>query len=100
MRSQDKGNTFIVVDIQTDIFKANHQIERSSFVKLNYDCTKEFVLNVKQWANKWFCSKEISIEWRDTVNSHTTPGNNATLSETHKTGMPICLLTSGCNTAV
>ena len=54
LRSQDKGNRFVVVvvDKQTDIVKENHQIERSSFVKLNYDPTKDFILNVKQWADK------------------------------------------------
>ena len=101
LRSQEKGNRFVVVDKQTDIVKANHQIERSSFVKLNYDPTKDFILNVKQWANKWVCEKEISAEWRDyIVNNHATPGKNATSYKTHKTGMPVRLLTSGCNTAI
>ena len=49
LRSQDKGNRFVVVDKQTDIVKANQEIGRSSFVKLNYDTTKEFISNVKQW---------------------------------------------------
>ena len=62
LRSQDKGNRFVVVDKETDIVKANHQIERSSFVKLNYDPTKDLILNIKQWADKWVCEKEISAE--------------------------------------
>ena len=91
----------VVVDKQTDIVKADHQIERSSFVKLNYDPTKDFILNVKQWANRWVYGKEISAEWRDyIVSNHATPGKNATLYKTHKTGMPVRLLTSGCNTAI
>ena len=49
LRSQDKGNRFVVVDKQTDIVKANQETGRSSFVKLNYDTTKEFISNVKQW---------------------------------------------------
>ena len=49
LRSQDKGNRFVVVDKQTDIVKANQEIGGSSFVKLNYDTTKEFIPNVKQW---------------------------------------------------
>ena len=101
LRSQDKGNRFVVVDKQTDIAKANHQIERSSFVKLNYDSTKDFILNVKEWADKWVCEKEILAEWRDyIVNNHATPGKSATLHKTHKTGMPVRLLTSGCNRAI
>ena len=91
----------VVVDKQTDIVKADHQIERSSFVKLNYDPTKDFILNVKQWVNRWVYGKEISAEWRDyIVNNHATPGKNATLYKTHKTGMPVRLLTSGWNTAI
>ena len=80
VRSQDKGNKFVVADKQTDIVEANHQIERSSFVKINYDPTKEFILNVKQWADNWVFKKEISVEWRDCiVNNHATPGKNNTL---------------------
>ena len=97
MGSQDKDNRLVVVHEQTDIVKANHQIERSSFVKLNYDSTKDFTLSVKQLADKWICKKEISAEWRDyIVNNHATPGKNATLYKAHKTGMSVCLPTSGC----
>ena len=49
LRSQDKGSRFVVVDKQTAIVKANHQIERS---RLSYDPTKEFNLNVNHWAEK------------------------------------------------
>ena len=35
LKSQDKGSRFVAVDKQADIVKANHQIERSIFVKLN-----------------------------------------------------------------
>ena len=47
LSSQDKGNKFVVVQKQTDIAKVNRQIETSSFVKLHYDATEEFILNVK-----------------------------------------------------
>ena len=57
LRSLDKGNRFVVFHKQTDIVKVNQQIERSSFVKLNYNPTKEFISNVKQWADKWACKK-------------------------------------------
>ena len=36
MRLQDKGNRFIIVDKQTYCEKANEQIERSSFLKIDY----------------------------------------------------------------
>ena len=47
------------------------------------------------------CKKEISVEWRDYIaNDHSTPGKNTTLYKTHKTGVPVRLLTSECNTAI
>lgn len=52
LRSQDKVNRFVVANKQTDVIKANHQIQRSSFDKLNYDPIKNFFSNVKQWADK------------------------------------------------
>ena len=52
MRLQDKGNRFIIVDKQTDHEKADEQIERSSFLKIDYDSI--------QWNSnrrtKLFCS--------------------------------------------
>ena len=59
LRSQDKGSRFVIVDKQTAIVKANHQIERS---RLNYDSTKEFNLNVDHWAEKQVLKKEISVQ--------------------------------------
>ena len=59
LRSQDKGSRFVIVDKQTAIVKANHQIERS---RLNYDPTKEFNLNVDHWAEKQVLKKEISVQ--------------------------------------
>ena len=37
------NHRFVVVDKQTDIVETNDQKGRSSFVKLNYDPTKEFI---------------------------------------------------------
>ena len=39
IRLQDKGNRFVIVDQKTDRLKAQQQIGRSSFVKLNHDPT-------------------------------------------------------------
>ena len=39
MRLEDKGNRFIIVDKQTDHEKADEQIERSSFLKIDHDPT-------------------------------------------------------------
>ena len=81
MRSQDEGNRFVVVDKQTDIVKANYQIERSSFVKLNYDPTIEFIFNSGPTVDL-ICSLLIEVMQRgikdmshsqdtiDTLNEH------------------------------
>ena len=46
------------MDLLLLLIKANHPIEGSSFVKLTYDPTKEFILNVKQWADKCVFTKK------------------------------------------
>ena len=61
MRSQDKGNRFVVVDKQTDIVKTNHQIERSSFVKPNYP-NKEFISNFNSWMTNGFVKNEFQLK--------------------------------------
>ena len=101
MRLQDKGNRFIIVDKETDKEKALEQINRSSFIKLNHDPTKEHILKVSNWANNWHEKGEISKEWKEFItNNEAQPGKNATLYKTHKIGNPVRLLTSGCNTAI
>ena len=52
MRLQDKGNRFIIVDKQTDCEKDNDQIERSSFLKIDYDPTTLHINKVKEWTIK------------------------------------------------
>ena len=44
------------------LFKGNHKIERISFLKLNYEPPKGFILNVTQWADKkWVHIKKIQL---------------------------------------
>ena len=101
MRLQDKGNRFIIVDKQTDHEKADEQIERSSFLKIDYDPTTLHIDKVKEWATKWISRNEISKEWaKYIVNENAVPGKNSTLYKTHKPNNPVRLLTTGCNTAI
>ena len=101
MRLQDKGNRFIIVDKQTDCEKANEQIERSSFLKIDYDPTTLHINKVKDWTNKWISRNEISKEWaKYIVNVNAVPGKNNILYKTHKPNNPVRLLTTGCNTAI
>ena len=101
MRLQDKGNRFIIVDKQTDCEKANEQIKRSSFLKIDYDSTILHINKVKDWTTKWISRNEISKEWaKYIVNENAVPGKNSTLYKTHKANNPVRLLTTGCNTAI
>ena len=101
MRTQDKGNRFVIVDKETDQIKAQEQIARSSFVELQHDPTLQHIQEVEKWATKWFESGQVTKDWRDfIVNKSAAPGKNSTLYKTHKTGNPVRLLTSGCNTAI
>ena len=43
MRLQDKGNRFVIVDKQTDKLKAEQQISKSNFIRLDYDPTEEHI---------------------------------------------------------
>ena len=47
MRLQDKGNRFAIVNRNTDRLKAQQQIGRSSFVKLNHDPINTHIKKVK-----------------------------------------------------
>ena len=60
MRLQDKGNKFVIVDKQTDKLKAEQQISKSNFIRLDYDPTEEHISNVSDWASKWHERQEIS----------------------------------------
>ena len=85
MQLQENGNRFIIVDKQTDCKKANEQIERSSFLKIDYDPTTLHINKVKDWTNKWISA---------------VPGKNNILYKTHKPNNPVRLLTTRCNTAI
>ena len=101
IRQQDKGNRFIIVDKDTDIQKANEQIQRSSFQVVNHDPTLDHVERVKQWTEKWLEKNEIDKNWKDFIlNEEAQPGKNSPLYKTHKDNTPVRLLTTGCNTAI
>ena len=101
MSLQDKGNRFIIVDKDTDTRKAEEQIARSSFDKIDYDPTSSHVEIVTAWTKKWFDKGQISKDWKEFItNEAAQPGKNSTLYKTHKPGTPVRLLTTGCNTAI
>ena len=52
VRVQDKGSRFVVLDNEDYIKKVEHQINRSSFQRLEYDPTKSFEVKVNTWVEK------------------------------------------------
>ena len=85
---QGKGNRFVIVDKNTDLLKAQQQIGRSSFIKLNLDPTDTHIKKVKEWADKWKNRGEITKAWHDYIlNEEAQSGKNSTLYKTQR-GIP------------
>ena len=83
MRLQDTGNRFVIVDKLTDLEKAQEQIARSAFRKIDADLTNKHIEIVSNWSQKWVKKKEISKEWGDyVINTTANPGKNATIQNT------------------
>ena len=56
---------------------------------------------MKEWAIKLISKNEISKEWaKYVVNENGIPGKNGTLYKIHNPNNLVCLLTTGCNTAI
>ena len=64
MRLKDKENRFIIVIQQTDREKANRQIKRSSFLKIEYDPTTLYINKVKELTIKWISRNGICCQWK------------------------------------
>ena len=100
IRMQDKGNKFVIVDKATDISKSEQQITKSSMEPLMYDPTQEIIERVEEWCTKWKNEGQLSTEWvNHIINRDATAAKNNPLYKTHKSGTPVRLLTSGCNSA-
>ena len=52
MRVQDKGSRFVVLNNEDYVKKVEHQINRSSLQRLEYDPTKSFEVKVNTWVEK------------------------------------------------
>ena len=53
IRVQDKGSRLVVLDTNSYIEKVEHQINRSSFDKLDADPSSKFKEKVNNWLKKW-----------------------------------------------
>ena len=95
------GNSFLIVDKQTDREKTYEQFERRSFLQIDYDPTTLHINKVKEWVTKWISRSEISKEWaKYIVNENAVLGKNSALYKTHKPNNPVRFLKTGCNTAI
>ena len=100
MRLQDKGNKFVVVEKATDLMKSECQIVKSSMVKVDDDPTKQIIDKVDNWCRKWTNKGHLSSEWASFIlNKEAKPAKNSPLYKTHKSDIPVRLLTSGCGSA-
>ena len=96
---QDKGSRFVVLDINSYIEKVEHQINRSSFDKLDADPSPKFKEKVNNWLEKW--SDNITSEWKEFVRpDNCNAGKMYSMVKTHKADNPMRVITSGCNTVV
>ena len=96
---QDKGSRFVVLDTNSFIEKVEHQINRSSFDKLDTDPSPKFKEKVNNWLEKW--SHIITNEWKEfTKPDNCNAGKMYSMVKTHKTDNPVRVITSGCNTVV
>ena len=101
VRVQDKGSRFVVLDNDDYIKKVEHQINRSSFQRLEYDPTKSFEVKVNTWVEKWSQMNILDQKWKSYIQTEcSTSGKMYGLIKTHKNNNPARIITSGCNTAI
>ena len=96
---QDKGSRFVVLDTNSYIEKVEHQINRSSFDKLDTDPSPKFKEKVNNWLEKW--SHIITNIWKEFIRpDNCNAGKMYGMVKTHKADNPVRVITSGCNTVV
>ena len=101
VRVQCKGSRFVVLDNEDYVKKVEHQINRSSFQRLEYDPTKSFEVKVKTWIEKWSQKNILDQKWKSYIQTECSiSGKMYGLIKTHKNDNPARIITSGCNTTV
>ena len=101
VRVQDRRSRFVVLDNEEYIKKAEDQINRSSFHRLEYDPTKSFEVKVNTWVEKWSQMNILDQKWKSYIQTEcSTSGKMYGLIKTHKNNNPARIITSGCNTAI
>ena len=93
VRVQDKRSRFVVLDNEDYVLdnedyvkKVEHQINRSSFQRLEYDPTKSFEVKVNTWVEKWSQMNILDEKWKSYIQTEcSTSGKMYGLIKTHKT---------------
>ena len=89
----------MVLDTNSYTEKVEHQINRSSFVKLDAEPSPKFKEKVNIWLEKW--SDITTNEWKEFIRpANCNAGKMYGMLKTHKADNPVCVITSGCNTVV
>ena len=89
VRVQDKGSRFVVLDNDDYIKKVEHQINRSSFQRLEYDPTKSFEVKVNTWVEKWSQMNILDKKWKSYIQTeYSTSGKMYWLIKTHENDNP------------
>ena len=99
IRVEDKGSRFVVLNTCDYVQNAEHQIDRSSFSRLDEDLSSEFKQKVNNWLNKW--PEKITEEWKKYITpNNASAGKMYGMVKTHKNGNPARVITSGFDTAI
>ena len=64
IRVQDKGSRFVILENKDYEEKIQHQIDRSSFIQLEEDPSREFEQHVNDWIVKWHNHKVMDDKWK------------------------------------
>ena len=89
----------MVLDTNSYTEKVEHQINKSSFDKLDADPSPEFKEKVNNWLEEW--SDITTNEWKEFIRlDNCNAGKMYGMLKTHKADNPVCVITSGCNTVV
>ena len=83
------------------LIKVEHQINWSSFQRLEYEPTKSVYVKVSTWVEIWSQMNTLDEKCKSYIQTEcSTSGKMYGMIKTHKNNNPARIITSGCNTAI
>ena len=83
------------------LIKVEHQINWSSFQRLEYEPTKSVYVKVNTWVEIWSQMNTLDEKCKSYIQTEcSTSGKMYGMIKTHKNNNPARIITSGCNTAI